>query len=502
MLAVINSGQMKAYDKNTIEYFGMPSLVLMERAALSVISELQKSQVDLSHCLIVCGWGNNGGDGLAIARMLFQLGKQVEIVLPQKNHKLSPETQIQLGIINQYKVPVFEEIPNNIYTVVIDALFGIGLSRELQGQAAELVKKMNSLVAAKVAVDIPSGISADHGHVMGAAFYADITVTFAFPKVGLLLYPGYEYAGRIVIMDIGIDHYSFRDARPNMHILTKEDLHMLPQRSVNGNKGSFGKVLIIAGQKNMAGAAFLSGKAAAVTGCGMVKVFTVEENRTIIQTLLPEAILETWSTNEEQMSSKLTQAMAWADVVVAGPGLGVSEQTKLQVELALAQQQIPVILDADALNVAAADLQLLQNHQAAIVITPHLGEMSRLQGQTIAEIQKDPLAAAKKMTQEYGVICVLKDARTITAVPDGNIFINCSGNNGMATAGAGDVLTGIIAGLLAQQTKPENAAALAVYLHGAAGDYMADETGTYGLMASDIISGLPYAMNPLQKKSG
>lgn len=495
MKILVNSREMKQCDTNTIEYFKVPSLVLMERAALSVVEEIEKRKLDRSRCLVVCGLGNNGGDGLAIARMLFQKGSDVTVVCDMKEEKATEQTRKQYEILKQYGISIVPQIPKESYTLIIDAVFGIGLSREIQGHWKDDIEALNQMEGFKLAVDIPSGISGDNGQLLGCAFRADLTVTFAYEKAGLLLYPGCSYAGVAVTADIGIDEHSWRDQMPEGFSFETADLHLLPERPARSNKGTFGHVLVIAGKKNMAGAAFFSGKAAAVTGCGLVKILTEETNRVIIQQLIPEAILDTYSAEEvliedNSFRNKLEGNLNWADAVVLGPGLGTGAEAERILEAVLQMAVSPVILDADALNIIAKRKDLLQDYKGKAVVTPHLGEMSRLIGMTIEELQKDLIAAAKRFAEHYQLICVLKDARTITAMPNGMYYINTSGNQGMATAGAGDVLTGVIAGLLAQGMSYDEAAPFGVFLHGLAGDVMVEETGCYSMMATDIIEGI------------
>lgn len=489
MRILVDSGQMRQCDKNTIEYFGVPSLILMERAALGVVEEIEEILSETSvvkEILIVCGFGNNGGDGLAIARLLWQKGHAVTVVMPPGAKTVTEETKVQMGILERYQIPIESRIPNREFDMVVDALFGIGLTRDLTGLCLEYVLEMNELHGKKVAVDIPSGINADTGAVMGAGFYADMTVTFAFAKLGLMLFPGAEYAGEVVVKEIGIDRCSFLAAKPDTFCLDSGDLCEIPCRKTRSNKGSYGRVLTIAGQKNMAGASYLSAKASYLTGAGLVKVMTPEDNRIILQQLLPEAILETY----EDAADNLEESLSWASVVVAGPGLGTGAHAKDIIRRVLQSAAVPVILDADGLNLVADNPQWLKEAKNTVIVTPHLGEMARLIREDIAVIQNRLLETAKEFAEDYEVICVLKDARTITAVPGGFAWVNDSGNNGMATAGSGDVLTGVLAGLIAQGMEPQYAASMGVYLHGLAGDVQAKERGAYGLMAQDILEGI------------
>lgn len=489
MNILTDSRQMKQCDENTIHHFKVPSLVLMERAALWVVEEIEKQVPEGSRILLVCGAGNNGGDGLAAGRILWQKGYYVTIVMPGNTDQISEETNRQKEMVEVYGIEILTKMPIANFDVVVDALFGIGITRELQGIYLETVKQMNRMEGYKIAVDIPSGIHADNGTVMGEAFCADVTVTFAFQKLGTIFYPGAEYSGRVKVRDIGICAESFLGQAVKMWEIEETDLLHLPKRKEYSNKGTFGKVLVAAGCKNMAGAAFLSGKAAYIAGAGFVKIYTAEANRQIIQQLLPEAVVETYDPNEN-LSNKLEEAIKKADVIVAGPGIGVGESSERIIKTILQNANVPVILDADGLNIISNHREWLKEAKYPIIITPHLGEMARLVQKSIIDIQKQLLQVAQEFAKEYNVICILKDARTVTALPDGTVFINTSGNNGMATAGTGDVLTGVLAGLIAQGMDENIAAPVGVYLHGSGGDCILKETGTYSMTSQDIIAGV------------
>ncbi len=497
MQYILNSSQMKQCDANTMEKYGMLSAVLMERAAMAAAEEVEAYLPErVKKILIACGTGNNGGDGLAMARLLFLKGNEVTVLFPGKEEKCSVEAARQLSIVRNYGIPVTDRFPGQEYDVIIDALFGIGLCREIGGVYRDLIAQMNERTAWKVAVDISSGISADNGAVMGIAFRADLTVTFGFAKTGQLLYPGADYTGRLEVKDIGIDCRSLPDIRPELRYLEETDLKQLPGRTARTNKGSYGKLLIFAGSRNMAGAAFLSAKAAYRTGSGLVKIVTEEVNREIIQCLVPEAILATYD-KETDLPSFVREQAEWADAIVAGPGAGLSEAAEKIVEVILDSAEVPCLLDADALNILAKHPEWLKRHRAPVIVTPHLGEMSRLTGTDIPEIQKDIISVAERFSGEYDVIVVLKDARTVTWIPGGAGYINVTGNHGMATAGSGDVLTGVIGSLLGQNVSPETAAPLGVMLHGMAGDRAARKTGKASLMASDLTDGLAMVLSSI-----
>lgn len=505
MKYLVNSREMQKYDANTVSHFKVPGLLLMERAAITFVNELHKQKVDLSEVLIVCGSGNNGGEGLAIARLLFLEGHTVTVVFAGNKDHCSEQNRIQQDILNAYGVPVYTDLPEqNRPTTVIDALFGVGLSRDVTGTYADILCCMNTLPGEKVAVDIASGISADTGAVLGMAFRADITITFAFAKLGSILWPGNEYAGRVIVCDIGITKESWLGETPSVMALETKDLLLLPERKSHSNKGSYGKLLLIAGSVNMAGAAVLSAKAAYATGCGLVRVLTPEENRIILQSCVPEAVLTTYDKNAAPGKAVLQEAFDWADAIVAGPGLG-KEKTAAQIlnfvlEYGTSQEKKAILFDADALNLIAEqndlpEADIWKNFKIPAVITPHPGEMSRLTGKTVSEIQHHLLQTAADYAKEYHVVCVLKDEHTVTALPDGKKYLNLSGNSGMATAGSGDVLSGVIGTFMAQKITPYQAAPLGVYLHGLSGDLMIRTTGLQGLTASDLICGIKKVLN-------
>lgn len=491
---LVNSKEMKQYDKNTWEYFGVPSMVLMERAAIAVVHEITKlHSFNDGSILIVCGVGNNGGDGLAVARLLKLSGYTVEVLFPMDEEKMTKETRLQKDIAEKYHVSIVKSLPSQKFAVIVDALFGIGLSRAITGELRELIDELNEKSALKLAIDIPSGISSDTGEVLGTGFVADITITFGFLKCGMILYKGFEHCGKIVVADIGIGEDSFLSKKPKAAYLVQEDvIHMLPKRHSHSNKGSYGKVLVVAGSKNMAGAAYFSGKGAYLTGCGLVKLYTPEENRNILQTKLPEALLATYPSKNPDLQ-ELKLAMEWSDVIVAGPGLSTSIEAKKILAELLNQTSVPLVLDADALNIIAEDKTMLSYSDTEIVVTPHVGEMARLTSNSINSIHSNIMQTAADFSCKYQIICVLKDAKSVISIPNGMTYINPTGNHGMATGGSGDILSGMIAGLMAQGCLGKDAAPLACYLHGRAGDIAAKEKSSYCMTAEDILNGISSA---------
>ncbi|WOO36328.1 NAD(P)H-hydrate dehydratase [Anaerocolumna sp. AGMB13020] len=534
MKYLVKRNEMQEVDRKTTEEMGIPAIVLMERAALKV-AEVIDEHIITSSCekdtklkiLALCGTGNNGADGIAAARILTCKGYKAAIYVVGDRNKASALFLQQLEIAVNFGVEIVSNIDTPEYTIdentiLIDAIFGIGLNKDIQGEYKNIIDKINRLKKEKVfAVDIPSGISADSGFPLGAAVKADYTITFGYLKLGLVLFPGCEYAGVITVADIGFAAPEYLKLPFHHYTFNKEDLNLIPNRKAYSNKGSYGKILVIAGSADMSGAAYFSAKAAYRMGAGLVKILTNEKNRTILQTILPEALINTYSDGELNLRdmNTLKEEIKWADVVVIGPGIGRSTQAERLLQLVLAEVKVPIVIDGDALwllgqkaanymkeqdfSPGASPLpqaETMEEQQAAdrisflkhllpdrTILTPHLKELSYLLHVPIKWIQENLLKAASLCTLDNNMVYAIKDARTIVAEKKSR-YINLSGNNGMATGGSGDVLTGMIAGLLGQGLTEDKAAALGVYIHGLAGDLAAEESGQHSLMADDIIN--------------
>lgn len=498
MRYLVSGSQMKQIDRHAIETIGIPSMVLMERAAMAVVAETESLAKKNDRIWCVCGTGNNGADGIAAARMLHGKGYQVSLLLCGDLDHGTEEYDRQLQIARGLDVPIIEFhdfIPGSC-DIVIDGVFGVGLCRAIEGEYLEVLSMLASRKAREViAIDIPSGIHSDNGQVMGIALQATVTVTFGYEKLGTALYPGRAYAGRVVVADIGFPQVSFLQAGAEIFTYGAEDMGRIPKRPAYSNKGSFGKVLLVAGAENMSGAAYLSGLAAYRMGAGLVKIFTVEANRPILQEQLPEAIIETYRPEDawerpEAFQGQIGGACDWASVIILGPGLGQAAYTRPLVQEILEHAYVPIVIDADALNVIAANPELTQYYTENIIVTPHLGEMSRLTGKTISQIQEHLIDTAVEYSSRYGITCVLKDAVTVVTGKEGQVYLNSSGNSAMAKAGSGDVLTGTVAGLLAQGEENWEGAILGVYLHGAAGDRAMESISAHGILARDIANQL------------
>lgn len=485
MIYLPTGEQMRRADLYTIEEIGVPSMVLMERAALEVVRCMEEEQLDFRRVLVICGSGNNGGDGYAIARLLHLKGHDVTIFFAGNSQKRSEENAQQAKIAAHYEIPVITNLDTEEYSVIIDALFGTGLKREVTGHYREILCSVNQMTGKKVAVDLPSGIHDTTGAQMGIAFCADLTVAIAFPKRGLFLQEGNVCAGKILTGDIGISSETFSEGTVTFGY-EKQDLFLgFPKRKKNSHKGSYGKVLMIAGSKGMSGAAYLSAKAAYAVGGGLVQIYTHEENRVILQQLLPEAIITTYDTFDSEQLEKLIQ---WADLIGIGCGLGKSDTAERVMQYTLKRALVPCVVDADGINILSKHMEWIEETNALIVLTPHMKEMSRMLQCSVKELIEQRMERLHAFVERYKVVCVLKDARTLVAKEHRNTYLNLSGNAAMAKAGSGDVLAGVIVGILAQQCEPYTSACLGVFLHGLAGDMARDKKGAYSVLASDLVA--------------
>ncbi len=478
---------MQMADQYTIEQIGLPSMVLMERAALQVVENMERENCNLKKVLVVCGSGNNGGDGFAIARLLKQKGISVCVLFVGKEESMSLDCKLQREIAENSRVPVVTVLPKEEYTTIIDAIFGVGLNRNITGSYQKIMEWMNLQQCTKVAVDIPSGVCSTTGNILGSVFQADLTITFAYEKLGMTMYPGASYLGKCIVADIGISPDFFAN-KEIVYTFDRQDLKtIIPERKAQSHKGSYGKVLMITGSKGMSGAAYLSAKAAYTVGAGLVQIYTAEENRVILQQLLPEAIITTYRTYEEE---QITSLLEWADVVCIGCGLGTSSVAEKIVCSTLERIQKPCVVDADAINLLNNHRNLLTKKEMPVILTPHMKEMARLLNCTVERLKEERWKLLSEYTKNHGVVCVLKDARTLVFQKGQSTFVNTAGNHGMAKAGSGDVLAGVIAGLLAQKKKIFDAAIGGVYLHACGGDEAKNEKGSYSMLANDLIDGI------------
>lgn len=510
---LVSAKEMKKLDDNTINRTGIPSLVLMERASMAVADCVKNYLGDniAERILVVAGTGNNGADGICAGRILKEYGYPVDICLLQGSHGYTDELLLQKKIAEAYNISFIheQEVDFGHYNVVVDAIFGVGLNRDVEGPAKEIIERMNNADCYIVSVDIPSGINASTGAVCGITVKANETVTFGFYKRGQILYPGRKYCGKVTKACIGINETSFYDMKPSA--LTYMDglgNKISFNRDAAGNKGTFGKVLVIAGRSSTAGASLLCATSALRSGCGMVCVYTEDSNKEAFLAGLPEAMVETYASTdmEDKLCNKLDKWLAWADVCVIGCGLSKDDIAYKLVSYTLRNFDKTIVADADALHLLAMYNELKaavysrskDDGKIPVIVTPHPGELASLAHCSIAEVKSNRQSIAEDVCKEYGVITVAKDADTICMAEGKCTYINSSGNDGMSTAGSGDVLAGIIASFAAQALRLDmdiyEAVCLAVYVHGLAGDYQALQNGKSFMVASDMIEAYKYIL--------
>jgi len=491
---------MAEIDRLTIDHYGIPSMVLMERAALSVAKHVLK--FNPQNVIILAGPGNNGGDGIACARMLKNKVKSIKVfqLFPER---ASTECKTQLEIAKKFAVPVFEGYPEDDEImradIVIDAIFGTGLKRAIEGELYKFIEHLNSLKKFIVAVDIPSGVSSDTGEILGVAIKSNITVTFGLPKRGHLLFPGRYYTGELFVEDIGFPEELTESEDLKVSTIEKQLARsLIPPRPEYSHKTRYGHVLVIAGSTGKTGAAMMTAKAALRAGSGLVTMAVPAALKVVFQSkVLEEMLLPLPCTMNTLSRQALPEIMEFikerANSVAFGPGAGVNEDIEIILKELILQCSCPIVIDADGITVLARISHVLKDAKQEIVLTPHPGELSRLINISVKDIERQRIDIAERVAKDLGVVLVLKGVPTVVAEPQGKIYLNTTGNPGMATGGSGDVLTGIIASLIGQGLSPFYASVLGVYIHGLSGDIAAKRKGYHGLIAGDIIESLPEA---------
>ena len=508
-MKLVTTEQMRAIDRAAIEDYGIAGAVLMENAGRAVAQAAQEmlSEVDpLGRVVAVCGRGNNGGDGFVAARHLSNQGIPVEICLLAAADDLTGDAAINCRIAQQMGLPVLEnpgsgelEAALDSADVVIDAILGTGISGEVEGPAREAIELINTSWAEVVAVDIPSGVSGDTGEELGEAVAADRTLTFGLPKIGHYCYPGRECCGEIEIVDISLPGELLTAETLTTNLTEPMDAWlMLPDRWADMHKGDAGRLLIVAGSVGMTGAAALAGQGAARAGAGLVTLAAPESLNDILEIKCTEVMtLPLPETKQRSLAPQAAdQVLAFAegcDAVALGPGLSRVDATAQLARSLIERIPLPLVVDADGLNACAGATDVLKRRAAPTVITPHPGELSRLVDVPAATIQQDRVGSARQAARELDCVVVLKGAGTVIAAPDGEAWVNPTGNAGMASGGVGDVLTGVIAALLAGGATAVDAAVSGVYYHGLAGDLAAEHRGERSLIASDLLEQLPVA---------
>jgi NAD(P)H-hydrate epimerase len=505
---IVTASEMQAIDQCAIRKFNIPGIVLMENAGRSVVNLMFDRINDLKQAkvLVVCGKGNNGGDGFVIGRHLHNAGVRVEVLLLGKRSQIKNEARINADSVHALGIPILEIFEKNLSSlnhslrhcrVIVDAIFGTGLSKPVTGLHKKVIEKINAANKFVVAVDIPSGINADTGQVIGPSIRANLTAALALAKRSHILYPAADNVGELEVLDIGIPAQAINSQKISVGMMEENDVHgLFPKRKRNTHKGNFGHVLVVGGSRGKGGAAALAALAALRMGAGLVTLAVPESCHSalefhpleVMSIPLPET--RSGSIAPSALDSLLKQLKGKSALVV-GPGLGTPLKTVEFLSLLLPNIKCPLVLDADGINCLAKIPEGLSLAQPEWVLTPHPKEMSRLTGWSVKEIQENRLDRASECAQKHNVTLVLKGAASVSAFPNGQLLINPTGNPGMATAGSGDVLAGMIAGLLAQGMPSTAATGAGVYLHGLAGDIYAEQNSETSLIAGDLMRTLP-----------
>jgi len=503
-MKLLTKAQIKELDKRTIEEENISSVELMERAATTLANAIKHMFKSPRTIKIFAGPGNNGGDALAMARMLTGCGHSIEVYLFNPKRKLSDDCQTNAERLLDYPEIHFTEVTSHFAPVpllksdiVIDGLFGSGLNKALDGGFAAVARYINSSPATVVSIDLPSGLMCEDNsyNVTDNIIRADTTLTLQFPKLAFFFAENQRYLGEWFSLDIGLSQQGIEEANSPYYVTTLENIRpLLKARNEFSHKGTYGHALLIAGSIGMAGASVLAARSCLRSGVGLLTVHVPEANRPIIQAAVPEAMAHI-DENEHCFAMPVDTERFTA--VAIGPGLGQSEETARALHLQLSSAQEPLILDADALNILAEHPDWLPLVPPHSILTPHPGEMNRLTGHTTNSFER--LQRARSMATRMKVNIILKGAWTAVIFPNGECHFNPTGNPGMATAGSGDVLTGVLLAYLAQGYSPESAAMISTYLHGAAGDLAADEQGENGMTAGDIVEKLPLAWMQIKK---
>jgi len=508
-MKVVSSDQMRSIENRIFAKYGISSSVLMEIAGGQVaVFARRLLEKHPGPIVVVCGRGNNGGDGLVAARWLHHWGLPVQCVIWSTFEDLPADAAVALHAARMFGVPILMPAQAGEALqragLIIDAVLGTGAVGQARGQALEAIKLINQTDRPVLAIDIPSGMSADTGKAEGAAVTADYTLTFGLPKLGLFQFPGADLAGKVVVADINLAPAAVEAEQITTDITRAADIRSwLPTYSRNAHKGTRGRVLVAAASRGMTGAAALAGEAALRTGAGLVHVAAPASSQPVVAGLRPEFMTLAFPESDyggfaETAAEPFLARAARADAIAVGPGLGTDPEVQAFVRRVVAGSPAPLVIDADAIKAFAGKAHLLAEAPVPLVLTPHPGEMAHLLGMSIEAVQANRFEAARQAAETTKAVVLLKGAYTLIAEPGGEIYINPTGNRALGTGGSGDVLTGVISGLLAQGMGAPEAAAAGAYMHGLAGDRLAERMGHDGVLASDLAKELPRVQKDLR----
>lgn len=518
MQLIVGAGDMQKFDRAAIGKYSIAGLVLMENAGRAFVEELERHRAPLRgrSVVIVCGGGNNGGDGFVIARHLVNRGALVTVVSLASPREIKGDARANIAILQHMVkagcegLAIREIRSSKVFSklgqpdIIVDAIFGTGFSGETSGIHRGAIEWINGSAAYVAAVDIPSGVNASSGMVDGVAVQADLTVTMGLGKIGQYVGAGRDHAGAVVVADISIPEFIMKPGPGSTFRVHSNDVAgILPRRPVSAHKYSVGKVFVLGGSRGLTGAPFMCSQSAMKAGAGAVILGVPSSVHSILARKVTEVMVAPLPETEDGTISLaaiggISTHLKWADVIAIGPGLSFHDETRKLVIQLLASVAKPIVLDADGLNSVSDDLSAIKKRKAPTIITPHAGELGRMIKTDVKVIERERVETARSSSKDLNCVVVLKGAPTATATPDGSVFLNSSGNPGMATAGAGDVLTGTIAGLMAQGMKPDEAAYGGAFIHGLAGDYAAKAFGERSLLAADILDHLPHVFKSLE----
>ncbi len=512
---LVSASEMRTMDRQTIEDFGLPGRLLMENAGRGATRFLIESFPDIAQYKvgIIAGRGNNGGDGFVIARYLAQKHIDTSVYLLAQKDQVKGDALANIELMRPLGIPVVELPDTKSFAkyqkgmlaidLWIDGILGTGLKSDVRGYFKDIIAFINGLSKPVFAIDIPSGLNSDTGQPCGISIQAAATATFAYAKPGHILWPGAGFTGRLNIVDIGIPSHVAEDVAPKQQLITREKVRgYLTPRPADTHKGHTGHLLVVAGSPGKTGAAAMAATSAMRAGAGLVTLGVPASLNATLENLVLEAmtvpLTETANgTLTENAASFILKELQTKKCLALGPGLGTEPETMKLVHGLIQNSTVPIVLDADGINCLTGHTSILKNLQTPLILTPHPGEMARLIESTTFDVQSDRIGHARKFAQTFKVFCVLKGARTIIATPDGQAFVNPTGNSGMASGGMGDVLTGLIAGFIAQGLAPAVAAQTGVWLHGAAADDLAQKMGSYGYLASEVMHQIPQQIKRL-----
>ena len=499
-MELVTAKQMYEIDSLTQSKLLISQDVLIEKAAMELLTAVKEKLP--GKILIVVGNGNNGADGIALGRLLLECGENPDLYLCSKASDLKESPKLELNRYRLYGGNIVEELVIGTYDIIVDCIFGVGLNKEVVGDKLQVISEINVMHqsgAYVISADIPSGIDATNGNVLGIAVEADLTVTFGYAKIGCFMDPGRLYSKKVKLASIGMDYKRLGMDKPKYFTIPLGETVSLPKRNPMGNKGSFGRIAIVAGSRDMAGASYLSAYSSFLSGSGLVEVITPIENRQMFLELLPETVLFTYDAAHPPID-EIVKHCNHADCVIAGPGLSVTKHTKEMVYSIVENVEQTILLDADALNCIAqmgCGFNQEKHRNRKVIITPHPGEFSRLLKKTISEIKSSYIELCMDYAKRNGIIMVGKGSTSI--VTDGEfVYINNTGSDAMAKAGSGDVLTGVIASLAGQGASAFDAAWKGVFLHGLAGNLASLDLSNYSLLASDIAKAIPEAIQCME----